>query len=1134
MAPAILSYILSLLLLPGLGSLAPVHGNIDAERPHVVLPAAEPSDPVLTVKGPNGGETLVAGAIATLTWSGVPPTEPIRLEYSIDGGVTWLLIDDQARGLSYQWRVPKTPSNRCLLRATQLEWSIHFIELKGHHGEIMSLHYSPSGDKIVTSSMDSTVKVWDPRTGALLYTVDYVSPVGRGQMPWMFDQESVAFSKDGGMLATTNGDAAKIRDASNGRLLQALTIPDALTNSVAFDPTGKRLAVGLNRDGVQVWNIATGTEAFWNKNWISNVYFWIRFIDDGSRILWFDGQDGFFCDANGQKVQGLGGAQPPCQISKDGAYLFVSFYGGTGTIKRCDMATMRFMPYSFILKGGAVSCLAVSPDGKRVAAGGSLQGESGTSIGTWDPETDAEPWQVVYAHNKKNISWLDYSPDGGRLVSAGFDSLAKVWDASNGQLQMTLKGHRHEVNFAMFSPDGKHIATGSKDSTARIWDDHATPPQSDTSDAFWSIVLPLTASSDVDLKQRPVSSTKDSIVSAFVRNVGQWPFRVDSIRVTGADGKYFRVVSGTVPFELTASADRAVEFQFTPDAARIFTATVEIYTQADTLRQTIRGEGVLSPLAVLSTPVDFGPAWVGYARDSVNVLLLKNLNPAPISISDVRHLGPDSTDFEIISGGGTFTLTQDAVRAMTIRFKPTRSGPRRDGLAFDYAGPGSPASTVLIGFGTLPRLAAPDAAPAMATLCPGSMVEDTLTIGNTGETPLTITRMAITGTNAAEFSTPGFTLPHVIPPGSSDRLIARFVPTSSGSKQAMLTLISDGIGLTDSTWTIPLRGTKDSVGYTLSASSVDFGLVAPNAAIDTVISIWNTGTIPLTWALPMSFGPYTVTGIEPMPVPPGASARVTLRLEPQADEGIRTATITLADELCGASTPIAATAEVAAATAVVALPDIWAAPGDLVEIPIALRKARGIAASGATHLSTSISFNRTLLVPLAGTPSGTVNAENRTIPLNLPLVDSPDTVVARLRFVAALGNDTVTSLAWGGMSAAGGKVGLAAAPGAFHLITCDAGGNRIVRGVDPTALKQITPNPARGALQFEFTLAEDGQTQLYIVDLLGQRVATVVEGDLRSGRHQEVFDATELSAGPYLYILQTPTERLVRRMEIVR
>ncbi len=71
-------------------------------------------------------------------------------------------------------------------------------------------------------------------------------------------------------------------------------------------------------------------------------------------------------------------------------------------------------------------------------------------------------------------------------------------------------------------------------------------------------------------------------------------------------------------------------------------------------------------------------------------------------------------------------------------------------------------------------------------------------------------------------------------------------------------------------------------------------------------------------------------------------------------------------------------------------------------------------------------------------------------------------------------------------------------------------------------------------MQFEFTLSEDGPTQLYIVDLLGQRVATVIEGNLESGRHQEPFDAEQLSAGPYLYILQTPTERLVRRMEIVR
>ena len=72
----------------------------------------------LTVTRPNGGEILIAGSDEDLTWEGVMPAEPVRLEYSTDGGIKWITITDSAVDLRYRWRVPKSSSDRCLLRAT--------------------------------------------------------------------------------------------------------------------------------------------------------------------------------------------------------------------------------------------------------------------------------------------------------------------------------------------------------------------------------------------------------------------------------------------------------------------------------------------------------------------------------------------------------------------------------------------------------------------------------------------------------------------------------------------------------------------------------------------------------------------------------------------------------------------------------------------------------------------------------------------------------------------------------------------------------------------------------------------------------------------------------------------------------
>jgi DNA-binding SARP family transcriptional activator len=64
---------------------------------------------------------------------------------------------------------------------------------------------------------------------------------------------------------------------------------------------------------------------------------------------------------------------------------------------------------------------------------------------------------------------VTFSPDDGRIVTAGEDGLARVWDSA-GNLITTLEGHTGTVTTATFSPDGAYILTGSDDGTARLWD----------------------------------------------------------------------------------------------------------------------------------------------------------------------------------------------------------------------------------------------------------------------------------------------------------------------------------------------------------------------------------------------------------------------------------------------------------------------------------------------------------------------------------------------------------------------------------------------------------------------------------------------------------------------------------------
>ncbi|MDR3301898.1 MAG: caspase family protein [Spirochaetaceae bacterium] len=68
------------------------------------------------------------------------------------------------------------------------------------------------------------------------------------------------------------------------------------------------------------------------------------------------------------------------------------------------------------------------------------------------------------------IMGIDYSLDGGRLVSAAMDGTAKIWDVETGRELWTLKGHNDALRAAVFSPDGMRAASASADKTVKVWD----------------------------------------------------------------------------------------------------------------------------------------------------------------------------------------------------------------------------------------------------------------------------------------------------------------------------------------------------------------------------------------------------------------------------------------------------------------------------------------------------------------------------------------------------------------------------------------------------------------------------------------------------------------------------------------
>ncbi|MBD3168297.1 MAG: S8 family serine peptidase [candidate division Zixibacteria bacterium] len=84
------------------------------------------------------------------------------------------------------------------------------------------------------------------------------------------------------------------------------------------------------------------------------------------------------------------------------------------------------------------------------------------------------------------------------------------------------------------------------------------------------------------------------------------------------------------------------------------------------------------------------------------------------------------------------------------------------------------------------------------------------------------------------------------------------------------------------------------------------------------------------------------------------------------------------------------------------------------------------------------------------------------------------------------------------------------------------------------ALSQNYPNPFNPSTTIGFTIPENGNVKLEVLNVMGQRVATVVDGRLLAGHHSVQFDGSELSSGVYFYRLRTESNTEVRKMILLK
>ncbi|KAF7363067.1 WD40 repeat-like protein [Mycena venus] len=150
-------------------------------------------------------------------------------------------------------------------------------QLEGHTDVIHFVTFSPgNGDRIASGSGDTTLCVWDARTGVLIAG------------PFKGHHESVrcvAFSPDGGRIASGSYDATvRVWDSRTSVLVAGPIQHSEKANCIAFSPDGEQIVSGSEDGNVYVWNSRTGAILFMLSEWHHKPIWCVAFSPDGKRI----------------------------------------------------------------------------------------------------------------------------------------------------------------------------------------------------------------------------------------------------------------------------------------------------------------------------------------------------------------------------------------------------------------------------------------------------------------------------------------------------------------------------------------------------------------------------------------------------------------------------------------------------------------------------------------------------------------------------------------------------------------------------------------------------------------------------------------------------------------------------------
>lgn len=190
------------------------------------------------------GKMLATGSRETTVKILEIPTGKVINTFPADDSIIWsVAFNSDATQLvagTYYWRV--------------MIWNVPTVaeepfQIFEHRAPIWSVVMSPDDEIVASSSGDKRVKVWNLKTGSLIFSFpDHSDTI-----------YSIDISSDGKKLVSGSADQTiKIEDLDTGDLINTLNGHTGAIRSVKITPDGKKIVSGSYDTTVKIWDLKTG------------------------------------------------------------------------------------------------------------------------------------------------------------------------------------------------------------------------------------------------------------------------------------------------------------------------------------------------------------------------------------------------------------------------------------------------------------------------------------------------------------------------------------------------------------------------------------------------------------------------------------------------------------------------------------------------------------------------------------------------------------------------------------------------------------------------------------------------------------------------------------------------------------